>query len=470
MHFHTLSIFALSLFALFPLAAQPPAAKKTPAKKTPAPATPTSSLPQLDPAPVQGPFPIHSFKVKGSQQFKPEQVIAATGLTVGQKVDKAELEAAMQRLVDCGYFERAGYRYEPGPEGIDVTWEVVEIKELFPYAFEEFPIKADEAKKILAKDNPLFSDRVPATKEFLRRYMAAFNSMLKLEGDFAIGARLTTDDKGNFYIRFRPNRPRPAIYSVDFRGNKLIPGEELRAAANSSAGGIPFSEPDFREILDLRIRPMYEARGRMNVVFLKVAAVPLKDNDLALNVIVDVQEGDEYKLKEIRYSGPGAQLHNWDQIASFRTDEVVNMAEIEEGRKKMEQTIRRDGFLQTQITQKNIPNHDRKLVDVEFHVEIGPAFTFDTLEIKGLDLISEPALRKIWNLKKGAAFNPEYPDFFLKQIREDGIFDNLGETKAVATPDYTKHTVSVLLTFKGEDPEKKKREAEQRRRRGLPPQ
>jgi hypothetical protein len=77
------------------------------------------------------------------------------------------------------------------------------------------------------------------------------------------------------------------------------------------------------------------------------------------------------------------------------------------------------------------------------------------LEIHGLDLNAEAEMKKIWMLKEGGPFNPDYPDFFLKRIQQDGVFDNLGATKSDSKRNEKDHTVDVTLTFKGADPAQK---------------
>jgi len=81
------------------------------------------------------------------------------------------------------------------------------------------------------------------------------------------------------------------------------------------------------------------------------------------------------------------------------------------------------------------------------------------LEIVGLDLLSEPAIRKIWSVRTGAPFEPDYPDSFLNDIREQGIFDNLGKTRAEVQIDEKTHIVAVTLHFSGgtAEDEKKRR-------------
>ncbi len=86
-------------------------------------------------------------------------------------------------------------------------------------------------------------------------------------------------------------------------------------------------------------------------------------------------------------------------------------------------------------------------VDLTAIVEAGPQFTMGKLEIAGLDITSEPAIRKMWGLKPGAPFQPDYPDSFLNDIRAQDLFDNLGKTTAQTTIDEKSHVVDVKLTF-----------------------
>jgi outer membrane protein assembly factor BamA len=82
------------------------------------------------------------------------------------------------------------------------------------------------------------------------------------------------------------------------------------------------------------------------------------------------------------------------------------------------------------------------------HIDEGPQFLFGKLRIEGLDLNGEAAIRKMWTHQEGTPFNPEYPDYFLRHVHEEGIFDNLGETHAETKIDDKTHIVNVALYFK----------------------
>ncbi len=422
---------------------------------------------------AQGPnasYPVRAVIVKGNKILKAEQVVAFGGILAGATVKPAEMEAAMQKLLTCGYFDKVAYRYEPRDQGYAFEWDVTEVTVFYPVAFEDIPVKPEQAKAILKKLDPLFGDKIPATQEVLARYEMELNRALNVTAvEDRIRGALASDDKGNLVAVFRPKRVLPTIFTVDFTGNKLLPSEDLRPPVSSAAVGIVYREPEFRDILDIKIRPLYEARGRLKVEFPEILVIPAKEvNGVGVNgveVKVKVVEGEEYALGEIRIQEVDGRTDDWLRIGAFRQGVTANMGEVDEGRRKMEAAIKRNGYLDAKVTGKRTINEERKAVDMDFSMQAGERYTFDRLDIKGLDLISEPEVRKMWGAKKGAPFNPEYPDFFLQKLREDGVFDNLGDTKSIAIIDRENHSVAVTLTFKGAPPVDPKKD----RKRPSPP-
>lgn len=96
-----------------------------------------------------------------------------------------------------------------------------------------------------------------------------------------------------------------------------------------------------------------------------------------------------------------------------------------------------------------------KTVDVAVHIDAGPRFTMGTLMIVGLDLNGEYEMKRIWSIKPGTPFNPDYPNEFLASVRAQALFDNLGETKSEVERNEREHTADVTLTFGGQASKKK---------------
>jgi hypothetical protein len=79
----------------------------------------------------------------------------------------------------------------------------------------------------------------------------------------------------------------------------------------------------------------------------------------------------------------------------------------------------------------------------------GEVYNFQKLDVQGLDITTQPVIANLWGEKPGQPFNPDYPDFFLKRVEEQGLFDNLGDTQSDYTADASSHNVTVHLYFKG---------------------
>jgi outer membrane protein insertion porin family len=405
----------------------------------------------------QGPFPIVSITAKGNKTLSVAQVVAASGLKVGQSATPKQMEDALQQMLSIGFFDQVAYRYTPEGSGYNLEWDIQEVAVFYPVVFEDMPLPDAELKKQLLAADPLFGPQLPGTEEVIRRFTDHLNRLLTpKDEDSTIRGKMAANDKNELHILFRPRRGLPTIYTVDFQGSKLIPPEELRPPISASAVGLIYREEDFRKVLDLRIRPLYEARGRLRVQFPEIKVEPAKGVN-GLNVIVSVADGEEYNLGTATLSGLPGQEEGLIQTGNFRYDAPANMREVEEGRKRIENAIRRQGYLDATVTEQRKIDDKRKIIDLSFEATPGTIYNFDTLIIKGLDILSEPAIRKMWSLKTGFPYNPEYPESFLTRIKEDGILDNLGDTRSEVKIDKDRHIAIVTLFFKGAPPPEKKK-------------
>src|SRR4051794_5239695 len=142
--------------------AQQTKAPRKAAPKAPAPVTAAPAAPQKR--------ALASIAVEGNKLFTREQVLAVSGLKVGQPAAKPEFEAARDRLVVSGAFESVSYRYAAaaGGEGIAATLEVAEVEQVYPVDFQDLHVSSLELDSALKAKDPLYSrEKLPATKPVL---------------------------------------------------------------------------------------------------------------------------------------------------------------------------------------------------------------------------------------------------------------------------------------------------------------
>ncbi len=422
----------------------------------------SSGKPTHSSAADRGAFPIESISVEGNEVYSREQVLAVAQLKVGQAATKQDFEAAYSRLRDCGAFSSVGYHSKPAPDGKGwaVSLEVVEAGPFFSVRFEDFGVDPAQIQAALKRSDPLFGERIPGTQEVLNRYAKSIETYLAtLKQNEKVLGKLMPDDSGELTAVFRPATPVPVVARVAFTNNQVVSEENLLRAINDVALGVPYREPSFRRLLESSVRPVYEQRGHVRVSFPEIKTEKAAKVD-GLLVTVKVDEGASYSFGTIAVEGSGLPAAKALDLAGLKKNDVFNSGAIDAGIKKIEKRVQHEGYLDVKSAPERRYNDAAKTVDLVIRVERGPQYVFGDLTIKGLDLLSEPEIRKMWALKPGQPFNPDYPDAFLADIRGQELFDNLAETKAVIARDEKNHSADVTLIFKGGAPKGQKKRAE----------
>ncbi len=392
-------------------------------------------------------FPLQSVRISGNHRIAKEKIVAASGLKIGAPVTKADFDAARTRLLGTGAFESVGYVFKPSADnkGFDATIEVIEVEQLFPYRFEDLPVDEAAVRAALRKQEPILGDEIPATKEVLDRYTAEVQKAAG--GDVKVAASVSTEIPNQAAIVFRPDTPRARIAEVKFSGNEVLPATQLARTLADAAVGTEYSETRFRQMLEASIRPLYEARGRIRVTFPKIE---VSHSMMAEGVVVTttVSEGPAYSLGSLKFEGMAKQdAGEMQKLANVQANDVANFDDVKAGIDRVLARFASRGYLRAKARLERAIDDGAHKVDLTAIVEAGPQFTMGKLEIAGLDITSEPAIRKMWGLKPGAPFQPDYPDSFLNDIRAQDLFDNLGKTTAQTTIDEKSHVVDVKLTF-----------------------
>jgi outer membrane protein insertion porin family len=434
----TLLSFALCL--LCPLTAQSP--KATPAKpeiaRKSAPAKPNKIRP----------LTIVTLEFRGSEQFSQAALLKFSGLQTGLKVLPDELEAAQQKLLDSEFFQKVTFEYRTdGANNTKVTYLLQDLQPAIAIRFEELPLTDAELKAKLSQSLPLFTEKIPPLPSILKAYAAALEKATdwpsknpKIRG-FVM-------DEAEPYVLFRPNSSRTTVAEVEFSGNKALDPTELRGALALATIGTVWSEPRFRQLLDFSIRPLYEQKGIMRVTFPEVRAEPFQTAEKrGVKVFVTIVESEPYGFGQVTLQNTGVKTDKLVKEVGLLSTDIYDYRKEKKLADALEQVAKTQGYFDARATVTREIDDAKKRVNLKATVENGRLWRFGRLFIKGLDVVVEPAIRKLWSIKAGAAFSYSYPDFFLQELRNRGELDNLGKTRAEFTRDETEGWVDVTLHF-----------------------
>jgi outer membrane protein assembly factor BamA len=393
-------------------------------------------------------FPLESMRVEGNVRYPADRILALTGLKIGETLDPKVFEEARDRIVASGAFETVGYSYAPAEsgKGYALTIEVAEIAQVFPVRFDRIDAPEAELRAWLKKAEPLFGDSIPATKKIVDRYVNHLDRYFASKGqDIKIAGRVTSDNPAEPYVLFHPAGAPPVIAQVRFLNSKILPAEVLQRALTSVAVGTEFREGTFRQVLDATIRPLYEERGRIRVAFPNITTGNAPEVK-GVAVTIEVDEGPSYDIRNFRVDGTSRDKELLE-VADVKTGDIFNRKDLEMGRQRVETRMKRLGYMRVRSTFDRTIDDEARKVDVVLHIQAGQLFNFGKLEVKGIDINGEAALRKMWAMESGKPYNPEYPNYFLERIRTDGLFDNLANTRADLKIDDKTGTVDVTLVF-----------------------
>jgi outer membrane protein insertion porin family len=417
------------------------------------------------------PGPLHAVTVKGSKLYSTDDIIKASGLKAGQRVSPAIIEQARLKLQATELFSSVADEYHTtgtNPPEYSVTYEVAEIDQLFPMRFERLGQSAEAIRDYLKAHVDLFSDRIPGTDGVLKRYTAAVRQFVsETQPNLKVRAAISNDDPAELAVLFTPDTPAPTISQVLVSGNQAIDTGTILRAVNQVAVGAPLSDARLKMILDNAIRPLYAAKGYAAISFPKVETEPSKSN-LGVVVKVEIKDGPIFKFGSIRFRGKSMDEDEIRSAITFKTGQTFDSEKMDNFRLELIHRMKRHGLLDAMITNETEIEDAKRAVNVIYNVTPGEPYNFGSLDIQGLDIVAQPAIAKLWGEKPGQAFNPDYPEFFLKKVQEQGLFDNLADTHSDYTADATSHNVMVHLYFKGGKSaaikDKEKKEEEERRK------
>jgi outer membrane protein insertion porin family len=424
-------------------------------------------------APKKEPPPgtLHSVTVKGNRLYSAQEITKESGLKVGQRITGPIIEQARKKLESTELFISIAdeYHYTPGlPPGYDVTFQVTENEQLFPMRFERLGVSDEAVRQYLRDHVDMYSDRIPGTAVVLHRYTSAVEAFVRQSNpSFKVKATISNDDPQQLAVVFASDVPAPTISQVVVTGNEAVDTGTILRAVNQVAIGVPLSDTRLKQILDGTIKPVYAAKGYAAVTFPNVEVEPAKTN-LGVVVKVQIKDGPPFKFGSIRFHGSGMDEQEIRSAIPFKPGQPFNGDQVENFRIDLMRRMKRRGYLDAGVHTQADTDDSKRLVNITYDVVPGAVYNFQKLDIQGLDVTTEPVVAKLWGEKPGKPFNPEYPDFFLKRVQQQGLFDNLADTHSDYSTDPSTHDVTVHLYFKGgksaQDKARQKQEEEERRK------
>jgi outer membrane protein assembly factor BamA len=403
---------------------------------------------------------LREIRSEGLKAFTNEQVIALSGLQIGQQVGRDDLQGAADKLVQSGVFAHVKYTFQSRADGLIVTFHLDEADRM-PAYFDNLPWFTDgELNDAIRAKLPYYNGALPGAGAIVEQAADAVSQFLAAHGlQAAVEHQVVANPNGEGTVQeFHIEGSSLSIASMEFSDAALNTSKTVQQQLTELKDK-PFSRMAIDLFLTEQIRPIYQKQGYLRAKLgppeIRLVGNPNQKLPEKIPVFVPVAAGAIYKFKGVEWSGNSLlSTVTLSGDMGLKPVDVADGMAIEAGLDRIREEYAHVGYLEARIDP--VANYDDQAHTVSYRVRVeeGGSFKFKALTITGLSPGAEKRLRDAWGIPQGEVFDKTiFEDFLTKlETKPRDIFgtlavhyDNVGHW---VQPDDANHTVDVLLDFK----------------------
>jgi outer membrane protein assembly factor BamA len=372
-----------------------------------------------------------SIKATGSKRFPEAAIAAASGLEVGTSVVEDDFKKAARRLGDTGAFSDVGYKFSYSSEGTKLEFQVTDAPKFAPVRFEDFVWFSDEELlKRIKESAPLFDGTVPLSGRLADEVSDVLQAMLVEHGlpghvEYTRAAAIEGLPES---IVYQVSDVVITVRHIEFTGV----GETELPPLEEAAKNLPdreYSRLHLQTLVQRQLLPVLHERGFLKATFgdpqPKVVKLPAaaSDDSLRNQTVVDVTfavtPGQQYKLKDVEWSGNHAfSSEALEKMVVAKPGEPANTVRIADDLKDIQKLYGSKGYVTATVKTEADFDDAAGTVVIRLEVSEGYVYHMGELEFRGLDNSLTAKLRNAWKIRPGEVFDASYLSEYLPAARK----------------------------------------------------
>ena len=378
------------------------------------------------PVAAQQNFKIAKIEFEGLGRLSADEVLANTGLKIGEPFSLASLDAAAQRLVDTGFFKNVAYKTRPNKNQITIIFQLEEAKIASSrVVFDNFIWFTDvELIGAVKRELPSFDGSAPDTGNTVDRIIKALQRFLHEQKIEATVTHMTSQDDPSNPVQehvFTVNGVPLPICTLNFPGAQNIAEAKLRESSNELRNS-EYSRKFVSSFAENNLIPLYREVGQLKAAFAPPLAKPEANATCksGVELTLPVDEGLIYKWNKAEWTGNTTlTAQELDPLLGMETGKPANGRKLDESLGSIEKVYGRKGFLLVKL--KSAPEFDEQAQSVVYRMNVveGPQFRMGRLSTRGFSESETNQINEKWELKTGEIFDEGYfADFHKKHLGE----------------------------------------------------
>jgi len=366
-----------------------------------------------------------AIKITGTERYTEKEILAASGLELGQTAGDGDFKEAVQRLGNTGLFSNVSYSYSYSPAGTRLELQLVDTdkSKLVPAHYENFVWFTDaDLTGEVQRRVPLFKQMLPLAGSLPDEVSEALQAILnarRLPGkvDYLRQSKSGAGEAEDLIgIAYKVEDASFYIHDAEFPGAGPDQLPPLKAAARKLKGA-EYVRSSLAVVANVDYLPVYLQRGYLKAAFGPPDAhvVTQTSTEVQVDAIFPVTPGKIYSTSGVAWKGnaavPAEQLQSLLHLPLGQPADAVHLAADLENAQKLYHTR---GYMAVRIQAEPALDDATSAVHYDLSVVEGDLFQMGELEIVGLDSQSRARLQNAWTLREGQPYNSDYPKEFLK--------------------------------------------------------
>jgi outer membrane protein insertion porin family len=342
-----------------------------------------------------------ALKATGTARYTDQELLAASGLQIGQDAADGDFKEAVRRLGDSGLFGEIVYSYSSSSAGVKLELQLADIDKnrLVPAHFENFVwLSDDELRTAVELRVPLFKQLLPLAGNLPDEVSEALQAILA-EKRFPgrVNYLREGDESGGplHAIVYRVEEVSIRIRGFEFPGASPEQVALLATAARRSIGA-SYERSALAAVAKFDLLPVYLQRGYLKAAFAPSDArvVPHPSSaedaqgpaDVEVDAIMRVNPGKVYSTASV----------DWKGNSALKTSEVAPLIHLSPGQpanavrllhdiEAVARLYRSHGYMTAQVKPDAKFDDDKSTVHYDLNVVEGDQYKMGELEIIGLD-------------------------------------------------------------------------------------
>ncbi len=374
---------------------------------------------------------LRSLKISGTTRYTDKEILAASGLQLGQDVAEGDFKEAAQRLGQSGLFLSVLYSFSYSDAGVKVEFQLTdnEKNSLVPAHFENFVWFTDaELIAALKRRVPLFNNAVPTSGRMPDRVKEALQALLAerhLPGRVDFLRESKQDGSELVGIEYHISEVRTSIRNLEFPGASPDQNVFLEKAAHTLLDAEYFRSK-LAAVAQFDFLPLYLQRGYLKAAFGPSETRVVTDSeskedspstDIQVDVILPVTPGSVYSVSGVTWKGNSAvTTDEASHVFHLAVDHPADAVRLKDDDEKLNRLYRSRGYMTAEIKTAAQLDDQKSTVHYDMNITEGDLYKMGELEIIGVDTPSKDRLNDAWQLREGEPYNAEYVRKFLEDV------------------------------------------------------